>query len=222
MIKLVGFDLDGTILDSLPDLADAVNFGLRKEGLPERSTDEICSFIGDGVFLLIERAAAPVTDSACHKRIKAGFDEYYGTHFYHRSKIYEGMAELLEKLQKTGVSIAVLSNKPDSFVKMILEKLFPDFPFAAVMGQSEQFPKKPDPTAFRYLQKQVGSLPEQSVFVGDSDVDLQTAKNAGAIAVGVTWGYRERALLEQTGGDYLADTPKQLETFLLKESCDIG
>ena len=206
MIRFAAFDLDGTLLDSLPDLTDGVNYALEREGLARRTEEEVRSFIGSGVFVLLEKAAFPHTDPELLKRLKEGFDTYYGAHYCDRSRLYPGIPALLSRLREQGTELAVFSNKPDEFVKKIV-----------VMGNRKEYPKKPDPVQLKELQKELGYSDEECLYVGDSDVDILTGKNAGYRTVVVTWGYRPKALLLETGGEFLADTAEELlelvETF---------
>lgn len=214
MIRFVGFDLDGTLLNTLPDLADAVNYGLRQEGLPKRNLREVCSFVGNGVYELVRRAAAPCKDEEVLRRVKAGFDAYYNTHFYHKSSLYPGILGLLEALRKAGIAVAVYSNKPDEFTKKIVSTVFPAYPFAAVMGQKQEFPKKPDATQLKLVQEKLGFRNEECLYVGDSDVDIQTARNAGMACAAVDWGFRDRDFLIGAGANILVHTAKELEAVI--------
>ncbi|MGI5959431.1 MAG: HAD family hydrolase [Massiliimalia sp.] len=218
MIRLIGFDLDGTLLDSLPDLTQAINYGLESVGLPVHSQEETMSFIGNGAKVMIHKAVAPLEDDAIEQKVRAGFDQYYGKHFYDRSRLFPGVKELLDFCLRYQIQPAVLSNKPDEFVKLIIKTIFPDNPFGGVMGQSDRFPKKPDPAAFFQIQKDLGMVPEQCVYVGDSDVDILLAKNAGVFSIGVTWGYRPSEELIQAGADLLVDHPSQIIDFLKKQN----
>ena len=124
MLRLVGFDLDGTLLNSLPDLADAVNDALKREGLPQRTVEEVRQFIGNGVYLLIQRAAAPVTEEAVLKRLKEHFDAYYGVHYCDKSRLYDGIADLLNRLRDCGVQVVVYSNKPADVILMEINNVY--------------------------------------------------------------------------------------------------
>ena len=215
MLRLVGFDLDGTLLNSLPDLADAVNDALKREGLPQRTVEEVRQFIGNGVYLLIQRAAAPVTEEAVLKRLKEHFDAYYGVHYCDKSRLYDGIADLLNRLRDRGVQVVVYSNKPAEFAKGIMNQLFPSYDFAGVLGQHKDFPKKPDAGQFKQLQAKLGIADAECCYVGDSDVDVQTAKNAGVRFVGVDWGYRERSVLEEAGATCIVHTAEELAEKLI-------
>ncbi len=210
MIRFAAFDLDGTLLDSLPDLTDAVNFALKKEGLPQHTQEEVRNFIGSGVFVLLEKAAYPQTDPELLRRLKEGFDAYYGVHYLSRSRLYPGVTEVLDYLKQQGAGLAVFSNKPDEFVKKIVGELFPEGTFIGVMGNRKEYPKKPDPAQIKELQKRLGYRDEECLYVGDSDVDILTGQNAGYRTVGVTWGYRPKELLVQAGAEFLADTWEEL------------
>lgn len=216
MIRLIGFDLDGTLLDSLPDLTQSINYGLQQEGLPIHSEQQTRSFIGNGAKVMIRKAIAPVTDAGVEQRVREGFDRYYREHFYDRSQLFDGVKELLSFCADRKIGAAILSNKPDEFVKLIVKTIFPGYPFVGVMGQSDAFPKKPDPAAFFFIQKSLGVRAEESVYVGDSDVDILLAKNAGIYSIGATWGYRSREELIAAGADALADSPAEVQEILTK------
>lgn len=218
MIRLVGFDLDGTLLDTLPDLADAVNYGLNQAGLPSRTLEEIRCFVGNGVFELVRRASAPHDTEEIKAAVKSGFDEYYAKHFYDKSQVYPGIRELLEFLRERGIYAAIYSNKPDTFTKQIADTVFPDYPFAAVMGQRSDFPKKPDASQFKEVQKRLGLRNEECLYVGDSDVDIQTAKNAGVSSVAVDWGFRSREFLIRAGAERIVHTADELRSLIAAQS----
>lgn len=210
MIRFAVFDLDGTLLDSLPDLTDAVNFALDRENLPEHTEEEVRSYIGSGVFVLLEKAAYPHSEPELLKRLKEGFDEYYSVHYCDRSKLYPGIRSLLSQLKEQGIQLAVFSNKPDEFVKKIVGELFEKETFIGIMGNRKEYPKKPDPAQLKELQMQLGYKDEECLYVGDSDVDILTGKNANYQTVGVTWGYRSKELLLETGAEFLAETADKL------------
>lgn len=216
MLKLAVFDLDGTILDSLPDLADAVNYGLKKENLPLRTDEEIRSFIGHGVFDLLQKSANPVTDEAVLAKLKEHFDEYYGVNYCNRSALYPGIEALITFLKENKIGAVIYSNKPDEFVKKIVADLFSEDTFVGVMGHKQEFPKKPDPAQLKAFQNTLGIADEDCIYIGDSDVDIITGKNANMTSIGVSWGYRDRDLLEKTNPDYLVDSVAELYELIVK------
>ena len=203
------FDLDGTLLNTLDDLADSVNHTLTQYGFPTRTRDEVRRFVGNGVPLLIERAVPEGTDRETQERCLAEFKKYYAENMYHKTAPYPGIPELLTALGARGVKIAVVSNKFDAAVKELCRRYYGSRIHVGI-GERADVRKKPAPdSVFRALEE-LGASREKALYIGDSDVDVQTAKNAGLTSVGVTWGFRERALLEKEGAQYIIDTPAQM------------
>ncbi len=212
--KLLIFDLDGTLADTLYTIRDAVNLCLRHFSLPERSYDEVKAAVGDGARLLLERSVPEdvLADSARFEEI---FDFFGGCYVQTHDRVercYDGLFDVVMTLRKQGHTLAVLSNKPDRLVGGIIKKLFPEGTFAFAMGQTEQ-PKKPDPTVPRAKCRELGFLPCDTYFIGDSDVDIKTAKNAGFGSAAVSWGFRDRELLAALNPDVICDTPRELLEF---------
>lgn len=207
------FDLDGTLLNTLDDLADAANYALARMGWPRRTTDEVRRFVGNGVRLLIRRAAPPGSSEADQARCLAIFKERYAAHMEDKTAPYPGIPELLLALRDRGCRTAVVSNKFDAAVKGLCARYFGDLVDAAA-GESEQAPKKPDPAMVLLALEKLGIPAPSAVYVGDSDVDIQTARNAGMDCVSVTWGFRDRGFLTEHGAAVFADTPEELLTLL--------
>ena len=203
------FDLDGTLLDTLQDLADAVNYALRKEGMPERTIDEVRQFVGNGVRLLMIRAVPGGESNPLFEETFAQFKEYYGEHCNDNTKPYDGMIELLETLKSKGYSVAIVSNKIDSAVKELSTLYFKGIVPVAI-GEKEGVRRKPAPDTVREALKELGRTAEESVYVGDSDVDIETAKNAGMPCVSVLWGFRDREFLEEHGAKRYARTAEDV------------
>ncbi len=203
------FDLDGTLLDTLQDLADAVNYALRKEGMPERTIDEVRQFVGNGVRLLMIRAVPGGESNPLFEETFAQFKEYYGEHCNDNTKPYEGMIELLETLKSKGYSVAIVSNKIDFAVKELSALYFKGIVPVAI-GEKEGVRRKPAPDTVREALKELGRIAEESVYVGDSDVDIETAKNAGMPCVSVLWGFRDREFLEEHGAKRYARTAEDV------------
>lgn len=203
------FDLDGTLLDTLQDLADAVNYALRKEGMPERTIDEVRRFVGNGVRLLMIRAVPGGESNPLFEETFAQFKEYYGEHCNDNTKPYEGMIELLETLKSKGYSVAIVSNKIDFAVKELSALYFKGIVPVAI-GEKEGVRRKPAPDTVREALKELGRIAEESVYVGDSDVDIETAKNAGMPCVSVLWGFRDREFLEEHGAKRYARTAEDV------------
>ena len=203
------FDLDGTLLDTLKDLADAVNYALRKEGMPERTIDEVRRFVGNGVRLLMIRAVPGGESNPLFEETFAQFKEYYGEHCNDNTKPYDGMIELLETLKSKGYSVAIVSNKIDFAVKELSALYFKGIVPVAI-GEKEGVRRKPAPDTVREALKELGRTAEESVYVGDSDVDIETAKNADMPCISVLWGFRDREFLEEHGAKRYARTAEDV------------
>ncbi len=208
--KTMIFDLDGTLLDTLDDLWAAVNAALQKYGLPLRTREEVRSFVGNGIKNLMERSAGEV-EKEVFDGVFAEFKRYYGAHCEDATKPYAGITELLAALKKRGVKTAVVSNKADFAVKKLAESYFGDLLLAAV-GENESagIRKKPAPDSLLAVMRDLGAEAESTVYVGDSEVDIQTAKNAGVACISVTWGFKDAAFLVENGGTCLLDEPMEI------------
>lgn len=209
MKHAVIFDLDGTLLNTLGDLRAATNHALEVRGLPPHSMEEIRQFIGNGIRLLICRAMPEGTPEAEIDAALDDFKAYYAAHIHDRTVPYDGIPQLLTALRKRGIKVAVLSNKIDSASQQLIEYFFPE-KTDVVFGEHVGVPRKPDPTSCRMVMQQLGVQPEQVLYVGDSGTDMQTAKNAGLYAVGVTWGFRSKEVLLEYGADILVHRPEQI------------
>ncbi len=204
------FDLDGTLADSLQDLADAANHALRAQGYPTHETPRYRYFVGNGVPKLLERVLpedARTPEILTHTRVL--FDAYYQAHRLDHTRPYAGILPLLDTLIERGIKLAVLSNKPDAFAKEIVTSLFGSR-FHPVFGNRPDVPRKPDPAAALEAAGTLGARPEQCLFLGDSGVDMQTAKAAGMVGVGVLWGFRDSAELLENGAKKLLSRPEDL------------
>lgn len=209
MKHAVIFDLDGTLLNTLGDLRAATNHALEVRGLPPHSMEEIRQFIGNGIRLLIRRAMPEGTPEAEIDAALDDFKAYYAAHIHDRTVPYDGISQLLTALRKRGIKVAVLSNKIDSASQQLIEYFFPG-KTDVVFGEHVGVPRKPDPTSCRMVMQRLGVQPEQVLYVGDSGTDMQTAKNAGLYAVGVTWGFRSKEVLLKCGADVLVHRPEQI------------
>lgn len=209
MKHAVIFDLDGTLLNTLGDLRAATNHALEVRGLPPHSMEEIRQFVGNGIRLLICRAMPEGTPEAEIDAALDDFKAYYAAHIHDRTVPYDGIPQLLTALRKRGIQVAVLSNKIDSASQQLIEYFFPG-KTDVVFGEHVGVPRKPDPTSCRMVMQQLGVQPEQVLYVGDSGTDMQTAKNAGLYAVGVTWGFRSKEVLLKYGADLLVHRPEQI------------
>ncbi len=212
MFRCYIFDLDGTLIDSLEDLADASNWVLRQSGLPTHPTDAYRYFVGDGAYKLAERMLPEnMRESGVVADYKARFDQRYNGHYLDKTRPYPGILELLEHLRGQGARLAVLSNKPDVFVQKLCAQIFGEGFFDAVCGQRDGIAKKPAPDGVFAILKELAAKPEETLFIGDSNVDIQTARNAGLQSAGACWGFRGREELEKAGACFLADSPAELE-----------
>ncbi len=220
------FDLDGTLVDSLPDVADAVNVGLRTLGLAERSVDEVRQFIGEGLPTLCQRAissgrpprrpdARPLSSGQPPGRpdldaLIAAVTKHYRANSLNRTRLFPGVAETLDELARRGVPIAILTNKPHGSTVPMVEALLGRWELTAVEGYREEALKKPNPRTALAIVGRMGLPPGEVLMVGDSATDVRTAVNAGLVPVGVTWGYRDREELIESGAKHLIDRPAEL------------
>lgn len=207
--KLVIFDLDGTILDTLEDLYLSVNFSLTKNGLPERSRDEVRKFVGNGIRLLIERAVPDDASAEITDKVFSDFKEYYSVHSMDNTKIYEGITEMLDSIKKEGIKIAVVSNKADFAVQKLVHKFFGDR-FDFVLGEKASISKKPAPDMVYSALCSTEISAEAAVYVGDSEVDIETARNSGINFVIVDWGFRDSQYLIECGAEKTVSTVTEL------------
>ena len=203
------FDLDGTLLNTLGDLADSVNAVLERYGYPVRTEEEVRRFVGNGVPLLIERALPSGTGREEYETCLQAFKEHYRKNMCRKTAPYPGIPELLRELKRRGVKMAVVSNKFDAAVRELCKKYYGGM-ISVAIGESAHVRKKPAPDSVWRALRELGAERESALYIGDSDVDIQTARNAGLAGVGVTWGFRDRALLEREGARYLIDRPEQL------------
>ncbi|WP_227017870.1 HAD family hydrolase [Sinanaerobacter chloroacetimidivorans] len=202
------FDLDGTLLNTLDDLADSVNTVLEQEGYMTRNLEEIRAFVGHGVKNLMEKSLPAETCEDEILRCLSSFRDYYLKNMLCKTRPYDGIEELLKSLKEKGIKTAVVSNKLDAATKEMCSFFFHGLINVAV-GDMEGRKKKPAPDSVFEVLKQLDSKKEHTIFVGDSNTDVQTAKNAGLICVGVTWGFRSKEVLEEEGADYIIDRPEE-------------
>ena len=214
--KLIIFDLDGTLVDSLADLAASVNHALRVYGFPTHPLDAYRYFVGNGVMKLMERALPEGgRDEKTIGRLFEEFARYYGMHRTDLTHPYPGIQALLEELKKRGKLLAVASNKYHSAVAAMTSLYFVEALFDFVHGHREGVPPKPDPTVAWRILDEAGVAPGEAFFVGDSGVDMQTARAAGIRSIGVTWGFRVREELWESGADFIVDSPREIPPIVL-------
>ena len=212
MYKAVIFDLDGTLLDTLTDLANAVNFSLREGGLPERTADEVRSFVGNGVELLMRRAVPDgTTEDVWAERLEC-FSLYYTEHMLDNTVPYPGALLCLEHLKSAGVRCAVVSNKLHAAVSELCRR---ELGLEDAFGVENESERKPSPRNVLKALEALGVEKEDAVYVGDSDVDLQTAKNSGLRCISASWGFRSREELKTAGAETIVDSFEELEKQLL-------
>ncbi|RKH94636.1 HAD family hydrolase [Corallococcus sp. AB004] len=208
-LRAVLFDLDGTLVDSLGDIATAMNHALQQHGLPPHPEAAYLRFVGEGVAKLAERATASAP-AALQGQVLATYHAYYDTHLFDRTCAYPGVEAALAELAAEGIRLGVLSNKSDDFVKRLAARLLPGVTFTAVYGERPGIPRKPDPTAALALAAELGVAPDACGFVGDTSVDMDTAKAAGMYGVGVTWGFRTAEELHAHGARAVVSSAGEL------------
>jgi phosphoglycolate phosphatase len=213
--KAVLFDLDGTLLDTLEDIADAANKVLAEHSFPPHNTDDYRTFVGEGVHMLMTRAVPSqnkqrATIEACSK----AFRETYKVHWNKKTKPYAGVPGMLDELTARDLPLAVLSNKPDDFTKKCVAELLRTWTFHIVQGACSTIPNKPDPTGARHIADTLAIPASHILYLGDTGTDMQTAVHAGMFPVGALWGYREREELQSHGAKALIERPQELLALL--------
>ncbi len=203
------FDLDGTLLNTLDDLADSVNYVMKKYHLPLHSTDKVRQMVGNGIAVLIERAIPDGRSNSLFDTCLAEFQEYYKAHMQEKTAPFAGITELLTTLREQGYQLAVVSNKFDAAVKALCLDYFGDLIEVAI-GETATVAKKPAPDTVLSAMRQLNVSPEDCIYVGDSDVDIETAKNSGIPCISVTWGFRDEAFLLAHGASCIVNEPEQI------------
>lgn len=203
------FDMDGTIVDSLADIGDSMNAVLVELGLPTHKLEAYRTLVGDGARVLVQRAL-PAHAQARTDEALARYKARYHTHLVVKSRPYDGIVPMLEALAARGAPLAVVTNKPHDAAVEIVRRLFPTVRFTEVLGQTDGLPHKPDPAGPLRVAAALGVEPAEAYFVGDTDTDMKTARNAGMIPVGVLWGFRGREELEAHGARHIVAEPSEL------------
>ena len=211
MSRAIIFDFDGTLANTIPAITEGVNLTLAAHGFPTHTEAEMQTYINNGPRMLIRRAlpAEHQADEALLDRILADYNELYQTVCLHTDRCYDGMAELVDTLRARGFRIGVLSNKQDHLLRILCDGVLPS-KCDAILGTVPNKPTKPDPSMTTAIAAVLGVAPQDCILVGDSDVDILTAKNAGMPHVGVAWGYRNEAFLRENGASHVAHTPEEL------------
>lgn len=212
-IKAVIWDLDGTLLNTLDDLAASVNAALAMNGMPLRSTEEVRAFVGNGIRNLMMRAVPGGEANPAFDKALEDFIRHYGAHSRDRTRPYDGILEMLDKLSAAGVKHAIVSNKIDFAVKALSRAYFGERMCAAI-GDDPSRARKPAPDSVLAAMREMGVTAQETVYVGDSDVDVLTARNAGVPCVAVLWGFRDEACLRAAGAERLARTPDELREII--------
>ncbi len=207
--KLAIFDLDGTILDTLQDLADATNYILKKNGYPLRSLEEVRQFVGNGIYMLVRRAIPKELSDQKARDLTKEFKLYYKMHCKDKTKAYPGIIPLLKKLKTKGIKTAVVSNKADYAVQILVDDFFPGL-FDIAVGEKENVRKKPYPDAVNEVLKELKIVKEEAVYIGDSEVDIQTAQNAQLDCISVCYGFRSRQFLQANKAKILVNNADEL------------
>lgn len=213
-VKAIIFDLDGTLANSLEDLADAVNFTLKKFGCKTHELGKYNGFVGDGMKMLLLRAFGTDINKFEYQEVYNVFIKRYSEHFCDKTRVYYNELQIIERLQELNIKIAVVTNKVDFMAKAVVEKLYGKNKFCAVLGQSEEYPTKPNPEIVFKALNIMKVKPEECIFVGDSNIDIITGHNAGMKSVGVLWGFRTKEELKAAGADYIINNPNELLSVL--------
>lgn len=214
MKNTVIFDLDGTLLNTLDDLTDAVNFAMAENGFPTHSTEEVKGFVGNGIKKLIERSVPNDCSEEMLQKCFQDFCAFYERHKTDKTKPYSGIIEMLSQLKKSGFKTAVVTNKADFAAQALCKDIFGDL-ITVTVGANENIRHKPYPDSTIKALQSLGSTAEEAYFVGDSDVDVQTAQNAGIDFIGVLWGFRDKSVLESAGATAFAENAQKLTRLLL-------
>ncbi|MGN0518221.1 MAG: HAD family hydrolase [Acutalibacteraceae bacterium] len=214
--KVLIFDLDGTILNTLDDLTDSFNHVLTCANMPARTTDEVMGFVGNGIHKLIERGVPNGTSPQDIEKVYTEFKKYYAVHCADKTKPYDGIPELLEELKNNGIKLAVVSNKADFAVQSLCQQYFGGL-FDCVIGERSGVRRKPAPDTVNEVISTLKAERSDVVYIGDSDVDIQTAKNAGLDCISVSWGFRNTEFLKKNGAKTIVNAPNDILNIVL---CD--
>ncbi|MCR9159104.1 MAG: HAD family hydrolase [Nannocystaceae bacterium] len=208
--RAVIFDLDGTLADSLADIAASTNACLAEAGLPTHDAATVRSFVGGGIGMLVERALGPHATPQNTERLLAAIRSHYAEHCTDETRLYDGVEATLARLDAQDVRLGVVSNKPDGMTQHMVATLMPSVPFGFVTGERPDIPRKPDPTGILTACSTLGVPPSAAIYVGDTAVDVEASRAAGLRSVAVAWGFRDRSVLAAAKPDHLIDHPRDL------------
>ncbi|MBQ8569488.1 MAG: HAD family hydrolase [Oscillospiraceae bacterium] len=211
--KAAVFDLDGTLLDTLDDLTDSVNHALSQCGYPVHTRDEVCSFVGNGIKNLMKKAVPDGENDPLFEKAFSLFKEHYAENCLNKTAPYTGIMDMLKKLKELNVKTAIVSNKADFAVKSLADDFFGGLVLSAI-GEREGTARKPAPDTVYLALKEIGADISEAVYIGDSDVDIKTAANAGIPCISVSWGFRSREFLLEHGAEIIIDSPDELFEYL--------
>lgn len=218
MIKNLIFDLDGTLLNTLADLRDSTNFALKKFNFPERTTDEVRNFVGNGLRMLVKRAVPQGTNDKTVDAVLSEMKAHYCEHYHDGTAPYDGILPFLRKMKRCGLRMAIVSNKANPMVQLLRTLYFDDLIPVAV-GELDGVPRKPAPDMVRIAMQRLGCTEENTVYIGDSEVDIETAKNAGLPCFSVGWGFRTEESLRSAGAETIYCSPAELQKALISQVC---
>ena len=214
-LNAVIFDLDGTLLDTLKDIGEAMNRALRSLGYPTYPISAYRQFVGEGATVLAEKVLPPEErNEEKIQLLRSLFIEDYRSNWKVHTRPYPGIEDLLDALTRLGIPMAVFSNKPHYFTRACVETFLSAWEFELVLGEGEECPRKPDPSGALKIADSIGKAPDEIMFVGDTKIDMQTARNAGMVPCGVTWGFRTRDELQDHGAAYIVDHPMEIESII--------
>jgi len=213
--KVLIFDLDGTLIDSLKDIALSTNDVLTNLGFETYSIDEYKKFVGNGAKELVKNAMPRGMSEEEIQKALLMFKEIYGNKIHNNTKPFRGIYEMLDSLQKGGYVFGLLSNKPHKFTLQYMDKFFKDYNFEQISGQKDDIPRKPDPTSAKMMAKAFDVEANSIYYIGDTKTDMKTATGAGFIPIGVLWGYQDKNILVESGAKYIVSSPKELQELLL-------
>ncbi|MDR3245706.1 MAG: HAD family hydrolase [Prevotellaceae bacterium] len=206
--KAIIFDLDGTLINSIPDIADSMNEVLSSYGYPQYTHNQYKYFVGNGIRRLVERCIPPEHGTPANvESIYRSMVEVYGNNCVNKTNLYEGIPELLDGLSAKGIKMAILSNKTDSITQKVCDKLFTNRHFELILGATNNFPKKPNPESALFVAHSISTSPEDIFYLGDTSIDMETACSAGFFPAGTSWGFRPKDELLNFGAKFIADNP---------------